>query len=87
MLKENLERLVDGMGHSEIKVGWAYSSKDRTPEQNVTFLTQKLEESWELIKEKKLPLSSDLICPALYPSKDVQANVVFGAKAVGTDDM
>ena len=52
VLKENLERYVDGMGHSELKVGWAYSSKDRTPEQNVTFLTQKLEESWELIKEK-----------------------------------
>ena len=69
VLKENLERLVDGMGHSELKVGWAYSSKDRTPEQNVTFLTQKLEESWELIKEKKLPLSSDPICPALYTRK------------------
>ena len=40
-----------------------------------------------MIKEKKLPLSSDLICPALYPSKDVQANVMFGAKAVGTDGM
>ena len=69
VLKENLERLVDGMGHSELKVGWAYSSKDRTPEQNVTFLMQKLEESWELIKEKKLPLSSDPICPALYTRK------------------
>ena len=47
VLKENLERLVDGMGHSELKNGWGYSSKDRTPEQNVTFLTKKPEEPWE----------------------------------------